>query len=48
MILAMQYASKIYGCYALTIAGVLAYALRTVRRGRQLARELPDEDRPWT
>jgi hypothetical protein len=25
-----------------------AYALYTVRRGRNLARQLPDEDKPWT
>ena len=46
--IALQYAGKIVGCYALTVAGILAYAVYTVRKGRALARRLPDEDRPWT
>lgn len=46
--LAMQYAAKIYGCYALTLATVVGYATYTIRRGRQLGRELTPEDRPWT
>jgi hypothetical protein len=45
---AMQFAGKIIGSYALTVAGVLAYAAYTVRKGRLLAERLPDEDRPWT
>ena len=32
--------------YAVTAAGLVAYAGRTLRRGRQLARSLPPEERP--
>ena len=31
---------------ALGAAGLMAW--RVIRRGRQLARQLPDEDKPWT
>ena len=33
--------------YAVTAAGLVAYAVRTVRRGRTLARSLPPEARTW-
>lgn len=45
---AMAYAGKILGSYALTFAGVLAYTVYTVRKGRELARRVTPEDRPWT
>lgn len=46
--IALQHAGKIIGSYLLTIAGVIGYAVYTVRRGRQLATQVPPEDRPWT
>ncbi len=46
--LALQYAVKIVGCYAVTIAGVVGYAGYTLRKGRQLANQVRPEDRPWT
>ncbi len=34
--------------YLLVFATMGAYALRTLRRGRELAKQVPDEDKPWT
>jgi hypothetical protein len=33
--------------YVLVLGSMAAYAVRTVRRGRKLARQLPIEDRRW-
>jgi hypothetical protein len=38
----------ILGGYGLVAAGLSAYAWSVVRRGRALARRMPDEDKPWT
>jgi hypothetical protein len=38
----------IAGSYALTLGAIAVFAWRVVRRGRRLAAQLPDEDRPWT
>lgn len=38
----------VIGGYALVIAGLSGYAWNVIRRGRALARRLPDEDKPWT
>lgn len=46
--IAMQDAAKILGCYAVTVAGVIGYAVYTLRKGRQLAAQVRAEDRPWT
>jgi len=34
--------------YSLVLGGMALFALRVLRRGRVLARQLPDEDKPWT
>ena len=33
--------------YAVTAGGLALYAARTIRRGRQLARTLPPDERTW-
>ena len=33
--------------YTVTVVGVVAYAWRTLRRGRQLTRSLPPEEVTW-
>jgi hypothetical protein len=38
----------VLGGYGLVIAGLAAYAWSVIRRGRELAKRLPDEDKPWT
>jgi hypothetical protein len=38
----------IAGSYLLTLGAIAVFAWRVVRRGRRLAAQLPDEDRPWT
>lgn len=35
------------GGYSVTAFVLIAYALRTVRRGRKLSKSLPDEERTW-
>lgn len=34
--------------YALSLGGMLALTWWVLRRGRTLADQLPDEDKPWT
>jgi hypothetical protein len=34
--------------YVLVLGGMAAFAARVLWRGRRLARQLPDEDKPWT
>lgn len=43
----MDDAGFIITSYVLTLGGVAVYALSLVRRGKRLARRLPDEDKPW-
>jgi len=43
----MEDAGFIITSYVLTLGGVGLYALALVRRGKKLARRLPDEDKPW-
>jgi hypothetical protein len=38
----------ILGGYGLVFVGLTAYAWFMMRKGRSLARQLPDEDKPWT
>jgi hypothetical protein len=38
----------ILASYALTLGGILALTAWVLRRGRTLADQLPDEDKPWT
>lgn len=34
-------------CYLASFAAVAVLAQRVVRRGRELARQVPDEEKPW-
>ena len=34
-------------CYVGVLGVMAAYGWRTVARGRELARRVPDEDKPW-
>lgn len=34
--------------WAIPLVGLTAYAVRTIRRGRALAEQVPPEDRRWT
>jgi hypothetical protein len=38
----------ILATYIATFVGSIALAAYYLRRGRQLAAQLPDEDKPWT
>ncbi|MGE0305205.1 MAG: hypothetical protein AB7N61_11960 [Acidimicrobiia bacterium] len=40
------YGDVIFG-YVLTFVGLGVVAWRIVSRGRQVARQVPDEDKPW-
>ena len=48
MILAFQSLGSILLGYTLVVGITGLYALFLVRRGRNLARRLPDDDKPWT
>ncbi|HET9690295.1 MAG TPA: heme exporter protein CcmD [Acidimicrobiales bacterium] len=39
--------SYVWMGYAVTAVGLALYAVRTVRRGRQLARSFPPEEHGW-
>lgn len=43
----MEDAGFIVTSYVLTLGGVAVYALALLRRGKRLARRLPDDDKPW-
>ena len=43
----MDDAGFILTTYAVTFAGIAAYALYVVRRGRRAAQQLPDDVKPW-
>ncbi len=43
----MEDAGFILGSYALTLAAVAMFAWRTIRSGRRLAEQVPDEDKYW-
>jgi hypothetical protein len=38
----------ILGGYGLVFASLAAFAWFVARRGRSLAKQIPDEDKPWT
>ena len=44
----MDHIGFILPTYLITFASAAALAWRVVARGRDLARRLPDEDKPWT
>ena len=35
-------------CYLISFGAVIALCWRVVRRGRVLADQVPDKDKPWT
>lgn len=43
----MDDAGFIITSYVITLGGVAVYALNLLRRGKRLARRIPDEDKPW-
>ena len=43
----MDDAGFIITSYVLTLGGVAVYAWAVIRRGKRLARRLPDQDKPW-
>lgn len=43
----MDDAGFIITSYVLTLGGVAVYAYAILRRGRRLAEQLPDDDKPW-
>lgn len=45
---AMTHAGYIAAGWGIPLAGLAAYALRTVRRGRSLAARVPPEQRRWS
>jgi hypothetical protein len=45
---AFSHAGYVLGGWGLSAAVLIAYALRTVRRGKRLARQVPPEERRWT
>jgi hypothetical protein len=46
--LAFQDLGSILAAYGIVLGGTAAYAVALLARGRRLARQLPDEDKPWT
>lgn len=44
----MDDAGFILTCYVVAFGGMAAYAWRILRRARDLADQVPEEDRPWT
>ena len=43
----MEDAGFILGSYVLAFSAVALFAWRTVRSGRKLAKQIPDEDKYW-
>ncbi len=46
--IAMTHAGYVFAGWGIAVAAISAYALRTVRRGRSLAAQVPPEDRRWS
>ncbi len=44
----MDHPGFIITTYVVAFGASLGLAWRTLRRGRRLAEQLPDEDKPWT
>ncbi len=44
----MKHAGEIFGSYGVTLGAIGAYSWWMLRRGRRLAAQVRDEDRPWT
>lgn len=43
----MKHAPFIFLTYGLTIGLIVALTVATLRRGRALARQVADQDKPW-
>jgi hypothetical protein len=48
VIIGFQDLGSILVGYGLVFGATGLYALHLIRRGRNLSRQLPDEERPWT
>ncbi len=48
MTAAMTHVGYVGAGWGIALVGLAAYALRTVRRGRDLAAKVPPEDRRWS
>jgi heme exporter protein D len=46
--LAMTHAGYVAAGWAIPLVGLAAYSLRTIRRGRTLAAQVPPEERRWS
>ena len=46
--LAMTHAGYVGAGWGISLVVLGAYAIRTIRRGRALARQVPPEERRWT
>ena len=46
--LAMTHAGYVAAGWAIPLAALAAYALRTIARGRRLAEQVPPEERRWS
>ncbi len=45
---AMQNAGLVVGSYVVTLGGLALYVWQMLSRARRAARQVPQEDRPWT
>ncbi len=48
MIIAMQDLGSLFLGWAVVFGSLAAYSAHLIRKGRRLARIVPDEDKPWT
>lgn len=46
--IAMTHAGYVAAAWLASLAAIGAYALRTLRRGRNLSRQVPSEERRWS
>ena len=46
--LAMTHAGYVAAGWGISLVALAAYAVRTIRRGRALIRQVPPEERRWT
>jgi heme exporter protein CcmD len=44
----MDHIGFILGSYLAAFGGIAVLVWQVLRRGKALARQLPDEDKPWT
>lgn len=46
--LAMTHVGYVAAGWGIALVGIAAYAVRTVQRGKALAKRVPPEERRWT